>query len=155
MKNRTRPSNELILVREYFPRGTNGTITHKGRLLCYTIELPWLNNEPQRSCIPEGIYPLALRFSHQYKDHLLVTGVTGRSYILLHPANNAMAELRGCIAPVTLLTGEGMGSFSRKACRLLYNLVSKHLQDGPFLLTIKSKKHDHPTKIHGANAAFL
>ena len=155
MKNQKHQPNELILERVYFPRGTNGMLTYNGRLLCYTIELPWQNNAPQRSCIPEGSYALTRRYSQRFRDPLQVNGVAGRHYILLHPANNALAELRGCIAPVTLLTGEGMGAFSKRACQVIFKLVWRKLEEGPFFLTIKSNKHDHSTKVLGANAALL
>jgi len=32
---------ELELIRTYFPSGTNGKILYRGRLLMYSIELPW------------------------------------------------------------------------------------------------------------------
>ncbi len=155
MKKQTNPTNELILERVYYPRGTNGMLTYNGRLLCYTIELPWHNNVPQRSCIPEGSYLLTRRYSRRFRDHLLVNGVAGRRYILLHPANDAMAELRGCIAPVTRLTGEGMGILSKRACQLVFRLVWSKLEEGPFYLTIQSNKHDDSTKGIGTNAAIF
>ncbi len=40
--------------------------------------------------------------------------------ILVHPANNALKELRGCIAPVLKITGPGLGSDLRKACKQVY-----------------------------------
>ena len=36
-----------------------------------------------------------------------------RSLILIHAANNAKLELKGCIAPVTYLTGIGKGLSSK------------------------------------------
>ncbi|WP_322348418.1 DUF5675 family protein [Marivirga arenosa] len=39
----------------------------------------------------------------------------GRSWILIHPANDALTELQGCIAPVMKLSGIGKGIHSRKA----------------------------------------
>jgi hypothetical protein len=44
-----------------------------------------------------------------------VVAVKNRSFILLHPANNALNELNGCIAPVTQLSGAGLGLQSRQA----------------------------------------
>lgn len=146
---------ELIIKRTYFPHGTNGMLFLHGRLLCYTIELPWLNNAKGLSCIPEGTYRLTRRYSPRFKDHLLVNGVTGREFILLHPANDAGAELRGCIAPVSKLTGEGKGTESRKACKLVFQRVHALLEEGPVLLTIQSKTNDDSTKAHRANTPFL
>ena len=106
---------ELVLIRTYFPDGTNGTLFYANSILSYTIELPWLHNAAQRSCIPEGRYRLKLRHSPKYKKHLLVEGVPGRALILVHPANNAQRDLKGCIAPVNKITEEGKGTSSRIA----------------------------------------
>jgi hypothetical protein len=52
-----------------------------------------------------------------------VVDVENRSLILFHPANNALKELNGCIAPVTKLSGPGLGLLSRKAFEKLKKLV--------------------------------
>ena len=52
-----------------------------------------------------------------------------RTYILIHPANNAQKELRGCIAQVTKLSGPGLGLLSRKAFTKLKDLVYKALDN--------------------------
>jgi hypothetical protein len=130
---------ELEILREYFADGTNGEVYVKGRLQCYSIELPWLDNQPRRSCIPEGRYLLQKRYSPKYKHHLLVAHVPGRSFILMHAANDAQKELLGCIAPVTRLTGAGKGIQSRKALALLLSQVYNALARGPVYLTIKKK----------------
>jgi hypothetical protein len=46
---------------------------------------------------------------------------------LFHPANNALQELKGCIAPVTKLSGPGLGLMSRKAFTQLKDLVYARL----------------------------
>jgi hypothetical protein len=113
----------LFLTRTYFPDGTNGKLMSEGKLLCNTIELPWKNNEKRVSCIPEGRYFIRKRYSQKFKWHLEVVDVKNRSYILLHPANNALKELNGCIAPVTKLSGPGLGLLSRKAFKKLKTIV--------------------------------
>jgi hypothetical protein len=117
----------LFLTRTYFPDGTNGTLVYEGKILCNTIELPWRQNETKVSCIPEGEYFIRKRYSRKFQWHLEVTGVTGRSFILIHPANNALQELKGCIAPVTKLSGPGLGLMSRKAFTQLKDLVYARL----------------------------
>ena len=131
---------ELILIRSYFPGGTNGRlyIGDAIRPLCRTIELPWLNNIPGRSCIPEGKYMVRLRFSERFGKHMEVVDVPGRSLILFHPANDALSELRGCIAPVTINTGEGKGARSRMAFDRLLLLVKSNVIKAPVYITIKS-----------------
>jgi hypothetical protein len=113
----------LFLTRTYFPDGTNGKLMSEGKLLCKTIELPWKNNEKRVSCIPEGRYFIRKRYSQKFKWHLEVVDVKNRSYILFHPANNALQELNGCIAPVTKLSGPGLGLMSRKAFEKLKTFV--------------------------------
>ena len=106
---------ELVLERAYFKEGTNGTLFCPQVFLCHTIELPWKNNKRNISCIPEGVYEIEPRFSKRFKHHLIVKNVTGRSYILFHPANDAKKDLEGCIAPVTYLNGIGKGLHSKDA----------------------------------------
>lgn len=113
----------LVLTRTYFPEGTQGVLEWNGTIVCYTIELPWLENQKQISCIPEGEYILQKRFSPKFKRHLHLMNVPGRDLILIHPANDAKKELLGCIAPVTKHTGIGKGSNSRKALEKLKTLV--------------------------------
>ena len=118
----------LILKRNYFPDGTNGKLECEGKTICNTIELPWKNNERKVSCVPEGKYFLEKRYSAKFKWHIEVKNVANRSDILFHPANNAMQELNGCIAPVTKLSGAGLGLMSRRAFDALKNVVFKALE---------------------------
>ena len=101
----------------------------EGKLIGYTIELPWERNEREISCIPEGKYFIRKRYSAKYKWHLELVDVPNRTYILIHPANNAQKELLGCIAPVTKLSGPGIGFMSRKAFTKLKDLVYKALDN--------------------------
>jgi hypothetical protein len=118
----------LVLNRTYFPEGTQGVLEWNGTLVCYTIELPWLENQRRISCIPEGEYVLHKRFSPKFKWHIHLQNVPGRDFILMHPANDAKKELLGCIAPVTMHTGIGKGSASRIALEKLKTLVYKALE---------------------------
>ncbi|MFV8271547.1 DUF5675 family protein [Flavobacterium sp. GT2N3] len=113
----------LVLSRTYFPEGTNGKLTCDGRFICSTIELPWRKNQKRVSCIPEGYYLLRKRYSRKFHWHIEVVAVKNRSFILLHPANNALKELNGCIAPVTQLSGYGLGLQSRQAFVKVKKLV--------------------------------
>lgn len=118
----------LVLTRMYFPDGTNGKLEWNGTLVCYTIELPWCNNQRQVSCIPEGKYFVKKRYNRKFKWHLEIENVQNRTLILFHPANNALKELNGCIAPVTKISGPGLGLLSQKAFIKLKNLVYKALE---------------------------
>lgn len=137
---------ELTLVRHYLPTGTNGYLFDGDQLICFTIELPWRDNEPHVSCILEGRFRFIKRYSKKYGWHLALENVKGRSLILFHPANNAQTELKGCIAPVTMLSGIGTGLFSIKANETLKKLVFTVLSnDEPVYLSIQnllSYEHD-------------
>jgi hypothetical protein len=63
-----------------------------------TLELPWLDNKPYKSCIPTGTYWVVKRYSHRFGTHFHLVDVPGRTWILIHPAN-FVHELSGCIAP--------------------------------------------------------
>ena len=131
---------ELELKRTYYPSGTNGKLYIDGVKICHSIELPWLDNKPQRSCIPEGRYELKKRWSPKYKEHYGLQAVPGRRYILVHPANNAAKELRGCIAPVLYTTGEGKGAYSRLALKALQALVDEVMEKEKVFIKITSAR---------------
>ena len=76
--------------------GTFGSLKTDG-FSCLTVEREWLNNEPEISCIPLGQYICALVDSPHFGSVYEVQNVTGRSHILIHPAN-VQSELKGCIA---------------------------------------------------------
>lgn len=126
----------MVLSRTYLPEGTNGTLTCNGALLCYTIELPWKENAKKISCIPEGYYLLRKRFSPKKQWHIEVVAVKNRSTILIHPANNAIKELKGCIAPVSKLTGDGCGLASRLAFATVKKQVYQALEEGQIVSLI-------------------
>lgn len=123
----------LILKRDIeSPIQTQGTLTlrdkHGSKVFeCFTLELPWLNNQVAASSIPKGEYRLLHRRSPKYGDHLHVLDVPGRSYILIHPAN-FVSQLRGCIAVGEKrmdINGDGVPDItnSRKALERLLPLV--------------------------------
>ena len=132
---------ELELIRSYYPTGTNGEISLNGERVCYSIELPWLENKSQVSCIPEGKYELTIRYSEHLKWHLQVMNVKNRALILIHPANDAVKELKGCIAPVSILKSPGKGLLSLIAFEKLKAIVFPVLdQNEQVFLIIKSVK---------------
>ncbi|OOG69973.1 DUF5675 family protein [Flavobacterium sp. A45] len=126
----------LVLTRTYFPEGTNGTLVYKDKIICKTIELPWKDNLCKVSCIPEGEYFLEKRYSSRFGWHLEIIDVPNRSLILFHPANNALKELLGCIAPVSQLSGSGLGLQSKKAFTKLKNLVYCQLDEKESVLLL-------------------
>jgi hypothetical protein len=69
---------------------------------CKCIELPWLSNQRNVSCIPEGEYN-AVKELHQTKGKVFrLLYVRGRSGILIHKGNfvaGYVKDSEGCILP--------------------------------------------------------
>lgn len=99
----------LLLERfAYDPDYTMGRLVLPDRIL-FTIEQPWNNNTPGKSCVPDGEYDLLPHSSDDHPDvwalvnhalgvaHFPTAGVP-RAACLIHQANWAR-QLRGCIAP--------------------------------------------------------
>ena len=59
------------------PTGCHGRITVDGNHVAYSVELPWLGNERDVSCIPEGEYQLAYLESPKFGKRLHVIDVYG------------------------------------------------------------------------------
>ncbi len=97
-------SDYLLLTRGYTDRGAFGLLCTPVRSY-KTLERPWQANQTSVSCIPEGVYTLKKRRSGvverstggKYLEGWEVTGVPGRTYIMIHPANT-IDQLEGCIA---------------------------------------------------------
>jgi hypothetical protein len=65
---------------------------------CFTLELPWKDNQRRVSCIPEGTYKAVKHRSPKFGESVWIQNVPNRSEILIHPANY-VRQLLGCIAP--------------------------------------------------------
>jgi Family of unknown function (DUF5675) len=94
------------LIKTYYPKGMNGALLLNEDKVCLTIELPWKNSQSRISCIPEGKYELKKRYTLRFGKHFILMNVSNRSYILLHAANSALKGIKGCIVPVSFITGE-------------------------------------------------
>jgi hypothetical protein len=88
----------------------------EGVPICLTAELPWKDNEPYVSCIPEGTYQAIKVMSHKRGYEVFeIVSVPGRTLIQIHVANAPMrpinkegeTELLGCIAPGMKYGGRG------------------------------------------------
>ena len=107
---------QIVLTRTaYNPSETLGEL-QAGNTKLYTIERPWLNNDPETSCVPDGTFDLVPYYSNKHQSwtwclHNASLGIwttpdmipvyaekNGRSTIEIHSANFAH-ELLGCIAP--------------------------------------------------------
>lgn len=86
-------------------RDKEQTVETKGVLMVpvKTLELPWLGNKNQISCIPPGIYPWrkVVATSKIPYPHIEIQNVPGRSGIKVHSANFAAGkkvQLKGCVS---------------------------------------------------------
>lgn len=78
-------------------QGTFGEwLDNNGDHLCYTVELPWNDNEPDKSCIPLDTYTFNQYESPKHGQVWIVQNVAGRSNIEIHTAN-FWFQLLGCI----------------------------------------------------------
>lgn len=76
--------------------GTFGVFHINGLPICVTLEETWLNNTPNESCIPEGVYECVKYSGTKYKDVWMVKGVPNRSAILIHWGNTER-NTAGCV----------------------------------------------------------
>jgi len=101
-KERMKPDYDGLLTREgstatqtlgefnFYDENRNVIFT------CKTIELEVDCNAVRDDAIPNGLYKVVKRYSAKYKEHFHITGVEGRSLILIHNANYSR-ELLGCV----------------------------------------------------------
>ena len=91
----------LLIIRDTFTENsTIGELFLNGERMCDTLENPYINNERNISCIPEGEYKVRLRLARESATrdylHLLVQDVPNRDWILFHRGNSAK-DTSGCI----------------------------------------------------------
>jgi len=116
--------------------GTFGQFTTDTSISFFSLERPWLDNKPNISCIPPGIYTCSMSWSPRFGRPLYLVGpVPGRAGIRIHPANLA-SQLQGCIA-----LGEKIGYMDGKKALLLSQPAVRRLseiyQNQPFRLVIQ------------------
>lgn len=93
------------LYRIYNSYNTMGyLVSPMNRLLCFSNELVWKDNQRRVSCIPEGEFPLLPRFTKNRGNHIMIGNTAPREFILVHSGNET--DLReenvdslGCILP--------------------------------------------------------
>lgn len=88
---------DFIVTRVYQPSVTLGTLTTENNdFACKTLELPWVENLSDVSCIPEGSYGYDSYFSPHLKTQvLLLKDVPGRGDVELHYGNTVL-DIKGC-----------------------------------------------------------
>lgn len=123
---------------------------------CHSIELPWRDNRPRRSCIPPGTYTCRVKrsphckrvFGPDWETVYRIEDVPGRSECLVHPGCLAGdielgydTNFEGCIG-----AGERLGLLRNKAgamqraalvSRPAVRRLMEILQGQPFTLEIR------------------
>jgi hypothetical protein len=100
----------------------------------FTLELPWLDNQKNISCIPEGGYKASPYSSPRYPDVYQVHGVPDRTYILFH-IGNYIKNTDGCILPgKTVDWQKPMVGSSGDTMKLIRDIVG----DNTFTLKIRN-----------------
>jgi hypothetical protein len=110
-----------------------------------TIELPWLSNRVNVSCIPEGSYPILPYHSSHHGLVYHIQHVPGRSSILIHVANTT-ADIEGCIG-VGMKYGNISNPPSIVYSRRALGLLRDYMREDAGVILIKSMVHQMGQKI--------
>ena len=78
----------------------------KRLMSCYTLELPWKDNQRRVSCIPLGTYPVKRYSSQKYPETYEITEVPNRDKILIH-SGTFHTDILGCV-----LVGESLADIN-------------------------------------------
>jgi hypothetical protein len=122
-------------------QGTMGILMAPG-FSCYTLELPWRDNQRNISCIPEGEYDVRIRISPKYGQVYHVKKVPNRSYILIHSGNWAGDTSKGYRTHVNgcILLGKSRGTLAGQLAvlnsRITVKKFMKIMDNRPFTLKI-------------------
>ena len=130
----------LLLERDiYTARSVEGLMYVDGQYECSTLERPWLDNQPEISCIPEGTYEVIKTWSGHFNRWMPeLSAVPNRSDIRIHPANWP-SQLHGCIA-VGTVRGLDFVANSQQAFNALFLLLSDAWEKAESVsLTIRKK----------------
>lgn len=106
----------LTIARKYRDQKcTSGYLAVNGKIIAYTLELPWRGNAPLISSIPDGRYDGVLRYDHPDKWRIELKGVPARQAVQIHTGNSP-DDSEGCIL-IGLKLGEDLCSVvdSKKA----------------------------------------
>jgi hypothetical protein len=97
---------KLVLVRDKGIKETRGIYFVMDGIIelyrCYCLELPWLNNQKNISCIPDGTYPV-IKYSYEGHPNVFwIQNVPNREGIMIHILNFAAGpkiDTQGCQGP--------------------------------------------------------
>ena len=136
-----------ILIRdETSDHGTRGVLMADD-LALHVMEPPDRGNRPNRSCILPGLYQVRPHVSPRYGRTLIVTGVPGRTHILIHAGNvggdvelGLHTHTMGCLLPGLRrgkLKVRGRMQRAVLASRTAVRHLMKWADEAPFELEIR------------------
>lgn len=101
--------SHLILSRfDQNDKRTLGSLCDGDEVVGVTLELPWKNNEPFVSCIPDGTYEVIPYSSAKWPEVFHILDVPGRNYVLMH-WGSFVRNTEGCI-----LVGKRIGKLLKE-----------------------------------------
>ncbi len=115
------------------PQGTWGILVY-GNVKFYTLELPWHDNKPNISCIPDGEYVVDWTYSPHFKRNVFLINTKKRTGVRIHSANFAgdnppyHKQLNGCLAlgeKIGMMDGQLAIFVSKSAVRRFEKLMNK------------------------------
>lgn len=122
-------------------QGTEGQLFTDG-FNCYTLELPWRDNQRSISCIPAAAYDCIIRRSPRFGLTYWVLKVPERTYILIHSGNWAGDVAKGFNTHVNgcILLGKKMGYLQNQRAilnsRITIRRFMNHMENKTFKLNI-------------------
>ena len=114
---------------------TLGTMAEGNEVICQTLELPWLDNQHQVSCVPTGTYQCKLLYSPKHdKDLYWLMAVPGRGAVEIH-VGNTTADTLGCI----LLGAARDGDTIRHSQAAFATFMTRMEEDKEFTLIVQDE----------------
>lgn len=114
---------DIEVKRTYGRKSTIGELT-TDKVSMFTLELPWLNNARNISCVPEGVYPYEVRHSSRWKREVIwLYHVENRSAIQIH-VGNTLNDTKGCLLVGTQKGRDSVGN-SRVALENLIKAIPR------------------------------
>jgi hypothetical protein len=125
----------LILARKLTPTETQGTYIvmddDQEIFRCKCLELPWLNNQHNISCIPIGIYNVVKYNIKAHPNTFWIKDVPGREGILIHIGNFATGQkidTKGCQLPgMSFIDIDGNGTLDVAGAGIAMNALNYFL----------------------------
>jgi hypothetical protein len=108
LETQTKDFNVVVNRTFAFAEGLIGELSVNGSFVCYTLELAWLWNENNKSCVPPGKYNGFLRHDHKDKWRIELVGVPGhREHVQIH-IGNYPRDIKGCVVVGTSYTPDAV-----------------------------------------------